>query len=284
MSITTYLLPFLGIGVDLHLHNLSNQLAERHHKETEHIGIIELITTTLATKLETHRDACEEKLKKYSNCLLMSGILIGILGQLLPSTLPEHHKYIVGTYIPLIQLYYFFLANTFGCLIICFISCSRILHDISYYMTNLNKLWSDIETTCITKLHKNQYQEIQNILACTYYTICDTTHIVDLEGWFNYDCRKLHTIIISSSSIGFVSFIISFILSLEAILVPITVHKSSKSYAAFYIVMITILTEMIGLYIYMVYRNITKKQIQWYSSNTGNIVHFTNPITVHVTL
>jgi hypothetical protein len=284
-----FILPLLGVGVEYHLHSLNTELVKQQHTETEKttklIGITDLITGTLSTKLETYRDACEEKLKKYSNYLLITGILIGVLGQLLPIALPIHCKYILGN-IPLINLYYFFLTNTVGCLISCFIICILMLNDISYYMIHVNHLWSNIETNCITTLQSNEpskFEIIQELLSTHYYTIYHDQHIQDLEGWFNTTCYSLHCIIIISSGVGILSFIISFILSLAAILIPLSeVIGDSRSYEAFMIVISIITIEICSLILYIGYRLHTKKQIDWYSSKTGERVVFPNSITIRV--
>ena len=102
------ILPIAGIGYEWHLHKLSSELSKQQHAEAtiqhneseqnaQMLSSAELITSTLSTKLETYRDACEEKLKKYSNYLLMTSIIIGVLGQILPFILPEHNKYILNS-------------------------------------------------------------------------------------------------------------------------------------------------------------------------------------------
>lgn len=283
------ILPLLGVGVEYHLHHLNSELAKHHHKDAEDtakkLSVTDLITTTLSTKLESYRDSCEEKLKKYSNYLLITGIFIGVLGQLLPSTLPTHQKYILGSHVQLITVYYFFLTNTVGCLIICFITCIVILNNISYYMINVNQLWSSIETKCITALHstdETKLDTIQDLLSTQYYTIYHATHIHELEGWFDSSCYTLHCIIIVSAISGILSFITSFVLSLAAILIPIQVEGDSRSYTAFCIVIVLITVEMISLFLYITYRIYTKKSLEWYSSKTGERVVFTNSITIRV--
>jgi hypothetical protein len=283
------ILPLLGVGVEYHLHHLNSELAKHHHTEAEDnakkLSITDLITTTLSTKLESYRDSCEEKLKKYSNYLLITGILIGVLGQLLPSTLPTHQKYILGSRVPLITVYYFFLTNTVGCLISCFITCIVILNNISYYMINVNQLWSSIETQCITALHSsdvNKLDVIQDLLSTQYYTVYHHIHIHDLESWFDSSCYTLHCIIIVSAISGIVSFITSFVLSLAAVLIPIRLMGESRSITAFWIVIVLISVEMFSLFLYITYRIYTKKSLEWYSSKTGHRVVFTNSITVRV--
>jgi len=288
------ILPIAGIGYEWHLHKLSSELSKQQHAEAtiqhneseqnaQMLSSAELITSTLSTKLETYRDACEEKLKKYSNYLLMTSIIIGVLGQILPFILPEHNKYILNTHIPLIDIYYFFLTNTFGCLIICFIDCIVILNDISYFMTNLNHLWSNIETICITKLNKNtltKFNEIQDILSDTYYILCNTTQITNLDDWFNYNCKLLHYTIICSALFGFISFILSFIISLEAILIPIKIIGSNHSYNSFVIVITIISIEIISLFIFIFIHNYKKNTFEWYSSKSGQKTNFSIPITI----
>ena len=283
------ILPLLGVGVEYHLHHLNSELAKHHHTEAEDnakkLSITDLITTTLSTKLESYRDSCEEKLKKYSNYLLITGILIGVLGQLLPSTLPIHQKYILGSHVPLITVYYLFLTNTVGCLISCFITCIVILNNISYYMINVNQLWSSIETKCITALHSsdtNKLDVIQDLLSTQYYTVYQHVHIHDLECWFDSSCYTLHCIIIMSAISGIVSFITSFVMSLAAILIPIHVAGDSRSITAFWVVIVLITLEMCSLFLYITYRIYTKKSLEWYSSKTGDRVVFTNSITIRV--
>ena len=285
-----YILPIMGLGYEWHLHRLSTELSKQHHDESQQttklIASTELITNTLSSKLETYRDACEEKLKKYSNYLLMTSIIIGVLGQILPFVLPDHNLYIIGTQIPLINIYYFVLTNTFGCLIICFINCIIILNDISFFMTEFNHLWSNIETLCITTLNTheaNKFELIQNLLSDNYYIQIYNNQIYDLETCFNYNCYILHHSIIVSAIIGFICFILSFILSLEAILIPIDIVGPSHSYTSFIIVLVIISIELSGLILYIIiHRTYTTHSFIWYSGRTGIVIQFNHPITVQI--
>jgi hypothetical protein len=295
MSWLLQLLPIAGFALDWRFHQLSQTLAKEQqekseflHKESEEtaklLSTTELNISTVSAKLESYRDSCEEKLKKYSNYLLLTMLVIGILGQMLPLILPEHNKYIIGTSIPLIQFYYLFLSNTVGCILICFISCIIIINDISFYMTHINNLWANIETTCLIKLNTSndkKFTEIQELLSNDYYTLYNSTKIITLEGWIHCYCNILHYIITLSAFIGFISFIIAFILSIEAILIPIDIIATSKSYLSFILVITIITIYITSLLIYLYCRK--KKKIEWYNAKTNKLFHLTNnPITIQL--
>jgi hypothetical protein len=295
MSWLLQLLPIAGFALDWRLHQLSQSLAKEQqqkseslHKESEEtaklLSTTELNISTVSAKLESYRDSCEEKLKKYSNYLLLTMLVIGILGQMLPLVLPEHNKYIIGTSIPLIHFYYLFLSNTVGCILMCFISCIVIINDISYYMTHINNLWANIETTCLLKLsstNNEKFIEIQELLSTEFYTLYNSTKIVTLEGWICCYCNILHYIITFSACIGFISFIVAFILSLEAILIPIDIMATSKSYTSFILVLVIVTLYIITLFVYLYCRK--KKEIHWYNAKTNRRFRLTNnPISIQL--